>query len=110
MIHVYALNRNEKKWNPTLGMKVSSQTCKLVFDSGLIHPIGFPAVLKYFETYDEERWTYKHFLNELKETIITSPPYTNDWSGLDDAWYSRYIYHVNKVRKGFVLHTKFAKI
>ncbi|CAG8541090.1 3645_t:CDS:10, partial [Funneliformis mosseae] len=45
--------------------------------------IGNEAVLKYFETYDEETWTYEYFLNELKETIITSPPYTNDWSGLD---------------------------
>ena len=70
-------------------MKVSSQTCGLAFDSGLILLIiiGFPVVLKYFETYDEETWTYEHFLNELKEAIITSSPYTNDRSGLDGAWY-----------------------
>lgn len=72
--------------------------------------IGNEAVLKYFETYDEDTRTYEHFLNELKETIITSPPYTDDWSGLDGAWYGRYTYHVNKVRKGFVLHTKFANL
>src|SRR6266542_3657123 len=83
-------------------MKVSSQTCRL-FDSGLILLIGFSSCFKIFQTYE-------HFLNELKETIITSPPYTNDWSGLDGAWYGRYIYHVNKVRKGFVLHAKFAKL
>ncbi|CAG8625493.1 1215_t:CDS:10, partial [Racocetra fulgida] len=80
-------SKRKKKWNPTLGMKVSSQTCKLAFrqwtDSPYFCYTGFPAVLKYFETYDEETWTYEHFLNELKETIITSPPYTNDWSGLD---------------------------
>ncbi|CAG8680873.1 43157_t:CDS:10 [Gigaspora margarita] len=58
--------------------------------------IGNEAVLKYFETYDEDTRTYEHFLNELKETIITSPPYTDDWSGLDGAWYGRYTYHVNK--------------
>ncbi|CAI2187761.1 8362_t:CDS:2, partial [Funneliformis geosporum] len=44
--------------------------------------IGFLVVLKYFKTYDEETCTYEHFLNELKETIITSPPYTDDWSSL----------------------------
>ncbi|CAG8786234.1 10785_t:CDS:2, partial [Gigaspora rosea] len=93
-------SKRKKKWNPTLGMKVSSQTCKLAFrqwtDSPYFCYTGFPAVLKYFETYDEETWTYEHFLNELKETIITSPPYTNDWSGLDGAWYGRYTYHANK--------------
>ncbi|CAG8465949.1 11538_t:CDS:2 [Paraglomus brasilianum] len=46
---------------------------------------GNEIVLKYFETYDEETWTYEHFLNELKEAIVISPSYTNDWSGLDGA-------------------------
>ena len=43
------------------------------------------------------------FLNALKETIITLQPCTNNWSGLDGAWYKQYIYHINKIRKGFVL-------
>ncbi|CAG8756200.1 225_t:CDS:2, partial [Ambispora leptoticha] len=38
-------------------------------------------------------WNYEHFLNELKEIITNSPPYTEDWSGLDGTWYNRYIYH-----------------
>ncbi|CAG8602051.1 2033_t:CDS:10, partial [Acaulospora morrowiae] len=53
-------------------------------------------VLEYFKTNDRETWTYKHFLNEIRETIIISPPYSGDWSGLDGAWYRRYIYHVEK--------------
>ncbi|CAG8657779.1 849_t:CDS:2, partial [Paraglomus occultum] len=65
--------------------------------------IGNNAVLKYFETHDRKTWNYEHFLNELKEVIINSPPYTEDWGGLDGIWYSRYIYHAkdkdNKRRK-----------
>ncbi|RHZ71250.1 hypothetical protein Glove_261g52 [Diversispora epigaea] len=55
--------------------------------------VGNDAVLKYFGTYDRKTWNYEHFLNELKEIIINSPPDTQDWSGLDGTWYNRYIYH-----------------
>ncbi|CAG8434375.1 14019_t:CDS:2 [Funneliformis mosseae] len=44
---------------------------------------GINVVLEYFKTNDRETWTYKHFLNEIRETIIISPPYSDDWSGLD---------------------------
>ncbi|CAG8541644.1 1888_t:CDS:10 [Acaulospora morrowiae] len=57
---------------------------------------GNDAVIEYFKTNDRETWTYKHFLNEIRETIIISPPYSDDWSGLDGAWYRRYIYHADK--------------
>ncbi|CAG8741484.1 9415_t:CDS:2 [Acaulospora morrowiae] len=49
--------------------------------------IGNNAVLKYFETHDRKTWNYEHFLNELKEIIINSPPYTEDWSGLDGRFW-----------------------
>ena len=37
------------------------------------------------------------FLNELRETIISSPPYTDDWTGLDGAWCNRFKKFSNKV-------------
>ncbi|CAG8535744.1 11165_t:CDS:2 [Funneliformis caledonium] len=56
----------------------------------------YAGINEYFKTNDRETWTYKHFLNEIRETIIISPPYSDDWSGLDGAWFRRYIYHANK--------------
>ncbi|CAG8592524.1 2405_t:CDS:10, partial [Acaulospora morrowiae] len=53
--------------------------------------VGSNAVLKYFETHNRKTWNYEHFLNELREIIIDSPP--EDWSGLDGTWYNRYIYY-----------------
>ncbi|CAG8717268.1 16709_t:CDS:10, partial [Funneliformis mosseae] len=57
---------------------------------------GYDVVLNYFKSYDSETWTYQHFLTELRETIISSPPYTDDWTGLDGAWCNRFKKFSNK--------------
>ncbi|CAG8532151.1 6874_t:CDS:2 [Paraglomus occultum] len=65
---------------------------------------------EYFKTNDRETWTYKHFLNEIRETIISSPPYSDDWSGLDGAWYRRYTYHASKLYLWYSPIQRFAAV
>ncbi|RUO95988.1 hypothetical protein BC936DRAFT_142837 [Jimgerdemannia flammicorona] len=48
---------------------------------------GHKAVIAYFRDVDSVDCTYPHFLEALRETILESPPFTEDWSGLDGVWY-----------------------
>ena len=57
--------------------------------------------LDYFKTYNSGTWTYQHFLNVLRETIILFSPYTNDWTGLDGKWFDKFIKYSNKVKVPF---------
>ncbi|CAG8487133.1 7446_t:CDS:2 [Paraglomus occultum] len=45
----------------------------------------------YFQKHSSEKWTYLHFLNDNRSTILTLPPFANTWTGLDGAWRTRFL-------------------
>ncbi|RUS27590.1 hypothetical protein BC938DRAFT_483030 [Jimgerdemannia flammicorona] len=51
---------------------------------------GHAAVIAYFRDVDSVDCTYAKFLHALRDVILESPPFTEDWSGLDGTWYRRY--------------------
>nr|CAG8618853.1 6969_t:CDS:2 [Entrophospora candida] len=53
--------------------------------------IGYEAVNAYFRDAIDTINTYPHFLLKLQDVILKSPPFTEDWGGLDGIWYERYI-------------------
>ncbi|RUP44576.1 hypothetical protein BC936DRAFT_149268 [Jimgerdemannia flammicorona] len=60
---------------------------------------GHKAVIAYFRDVDGVDCTYPHFLDALRDIILESPPFTEDWGGLDGIWYDRYVRQANKAHK-----------
>nr|CAG8667726.1 4465_t:CDS:2 [Entrophospora candida] len=60
---------------------------------------GYDEISDYFKIVDNEQCTYYNFLKKFQHVILDSPPYTDDWTGIDGAWYRRYSEHAKKAGK-----------
>jgi hypothetical protein len=49
----------------------------------------FLALSSYLKKYDNP--TYRNFLDLNREEVIKSPPFTENWGGLESAWSNRFI-------------------
>ncbi|RGB21728.1 hypothetical protein C1646_731896 [Rhizophagus diaphanus] len=50
---------------------------------------GYEALSSYLKKYDNP--TYRNFLVLNREEVIKSPPFTENWGGLESAWSNRFI-------------------
>ncbi|KAG9296335.1 hypothetical protein G9A89_014927 [Geosiphon pyriformis] len=64
---------------------------------------GHEAVIAYLRDVDSGDCTYPHFLDKLRDTVLESPPFTEDWSGLDGIWYKRYAHQAHLAQKKVLL-------
>ncbi|KAF0413192.1 hypothetical protein F8M41_007838 [Gigaspora margarita] len=50
---------------------------------------GYFALLTY--STERENWSYYEFLTTYRNVIISSPPFSEEWNGLDGAWTHRFL-------------------
>ncbi|CAG8620561.1 8723_t:CDS:2 [Diversispora eburnea] len=50
---------------------------------------GYEDIAKYFET-DSTNVSYHNFLYNMRDVILYTEPFTDDWGGLDGTWYKRF--------------------
>ncbi|CAI2189770.1 9995_t:CDS:2, partial [Funneliformis geosporum] len=60
----------------------------------------------YFKIIDNEECTYDNFLKKFRHVILDSPPYTEDWTGIDGIWYRKYSELAKKAGKQEYPHTQ----
>jgi hypothetical protein len=49
----------------------------------------FPALLSYLN--EHTSWSYYEFLTLYRDVIVLSPPFSDEWNGLDGAWTHRFL-------------------
>uniref|UniRef100_U9SRH1 Uncharacterized protein n=1 Tax=Rhizophagus irregularis (strain DAOM 181602 / DAOM 197198 / MUCL 43194) TaxID=747089 RepID=U9SRH1_RHIID len=50
---------------------------------------GYEALSSYLKKFDNP--SYRNFLDLNREEVIKSPPFTENWGGLESAWSNRFI-------------------
>ncbi|RUS16112.1 hypothetical protein BC938DRAFT_476699 [Jimgerdemannia flammicorona] len=59
------------------------------FQQGTRNPLNTtPAILHH------NTWSYSEFLKLHRDTIVSSPPFADEWNGLDGAWSKRFLREV----------------
>ncbi|KAG9298147.1 hypothetical protein G9A89_002584 [Geosiphon pyriformis] len=53
--------------------------------------------IEYFKKTSSEKWSYWHFLRSNQAEIITLPPFSDEWTGLDGAWQRRFFYKAKEM-------------
>jgi len=43
-------------------------------------------------------WSYYEFLTLYRDAIISSPPFSENWNGLDGAWAHRFLKEAKEIR------------
>jgi len=56
---------------------------------------SFPALVSYLEKHTD--WSYREFLTLHHDVIVASPPFSDDWYGLDGAWFHRFLRKVKEL-------------
>ncbi|CAG8706843.1 254_t:CDS:2, partial [Cetraspora pellucida] len=54
-------------------------------------------LISYLKGGDSNFWSYKEFLKKNRSTICESPPFTNDWAGLNGRWFERFLQAVKSL-------------
>ncbi|CAG8579589.1 2666_t:CDS:2, partial [Paraglomus occultum] len=49
----------------------------------------FPALLSYLN--EHTSWSYYEFLTLYRDVIVLSPPFSDEWNGLDGSWTRRFL-------------------
>ncbi|RUP43084.1 hypothetical protein BC936DRAFT_137648 [Jimgerdemannia flammicorona] len=56
------------------------------------HYPGYSVLVSYLKHHNT--WSYSEFLKLHRDTIVSSPPFADEWNGLDGAWSKRFLREV----------------
>ncbi|CAG8810678.1 44391_t:CDS:2, partial [Gigaspora margarita] len=57
---------------------------------GLIKELSMPTLITYLKGRESNFWSYMEFLTLNRTIVIESPPFTNNWTGLNGTWFKRF--------------------